>query len=87
MRLGPARLELESAGHEVVWAGDWVEDPGDEEILIRAHSEGRVLVTLHKDFGELAIVRGFRHSGLCDRFKLLRVERLSSRYRFAENAV
>jgi hypothetical protein len=45
-----------SAGHDVVWAGEWHEDPGDEEILERAHVEGRILVTLDKDFGELAIV-------------------------------
>ncbi len=24
---------LEVAGHDVVWAGDWPEDPGDDEIL------------------------------------------------------
>jgi len=40
----------------MVWAGEWPEDPGDEEILERAHVEGRILVTLDKDFGELAIV-------------------------------
>jgi len=44
--------------------GDWQEDPGDEEILARAHSEGRVLITLDKDFGELAIVHGVPHSGI-----------------------
>jgi predicted nuclease of predicted toxin-antitoxin system len=45
----------------VVWAGDWPSDPGDEEILDRAHQEARVLITLDKDFGELAIVRGHPH--------------------------
>jgi predicted nuclease of predicted toxin-antitoxin system len=39
-------------------------DPGDDEILARAHEEGRVLVTLDKDFGELAIVRGRSHAGI-----------------------
>ena len=53
-----ARQDLVEAGHDVIWAGEWDEDPGDEEILARAHSQGRVLVTLDKDFGELAIVRG-----------------------------
>ena len=48
----------------MVWAGDWPEDPGDEEILAQAHLEGRVLVTLDKDFGELAIVRRMPHSGV-----------------------
>jgi predicted nuclease of predicted toxin-antitoxin system len=61
---GGAVKDLRSAGHDVVWAGDWQEDPGDEEILTKAHSEGRVLVTLDKDFGELAIVYGRLHSGI-----------------------
>ena len=61
---GGARKELEEAGHDVIWAGDWPEDPGDEEILARSHREGRVLITLDKDFGELAIVHGLPHSGI-----------------------
>ena len=61
---GGSRQVLEAAGHDVVWAGDWEEDPGDEEILTQAHREGRVLVTIDKDFGEVAIVRGIRHSGI-----------------------
>jgi predicted nuclease of predicted toxin-antitoxin system len=44
--------------------GAWDVDPGDEEILARAHAEGRVLVTLDKDFGELAVVRGRPHAGI-----------------------
>ncbi len=59
---GKACKELQSAGHEVVWAGEWPEDPGDDEILERAHREGRVPVTLDKDFGELAIIHGIPHS-------------------------
>ncbi len=61
---GGVRKALSDAGHDVVWAGDWSKDPGDEEILERAHQEARVLVTLDKDFGELAIVRGLLHSGI-----------------------
>ncbi|MGZ9075542.1 MAG: DUF5615 family PIN-like protein, partial [Burkholderiaceae bacterium] len=48
----------------MIWSGDWPSDPGDEEILTRAHADRRVLITLDKDFGELAIVRGIPHSGL-----------------------
>jgi hypothetical protein len=55
---GKAADELRAAGHDVVWAGAWPQDPGDEEILKLAHSEGRVLVALDKDFGELVIVHG-----------------------------
>jgi len=61
---GKVRAELEVAGHDVVWSGDWPEDPGDEEILARANAEGRVLVTLDKDFGELATLLGKPHHGL-----------------------
>jgi len=56
---GKAKTKLIEAGHDVEWAGDWPEDPGDEEILMKAHGDGRVLVTLDKDFGELAIVAAF----------------------------
>ena len=48
----------------MVWTGNWPKDPGDEEILAFAHREGRILVTLDKDFGELAIVRRTPHSGI-----------------------
>ena len=61
---GRARQELEAVGHDVVWAGDWPLDPGDDEILARAREESRILVTLDKDFGELAIVRGRLHCGI-----------------------
>ena len=61
---GGACRDLETAGHDVVWTGIWPSDPGDEEILAFAHREGRVLVTLDKDFGELAVVRRIPHSGI-----------------------
>ncbi|MCI0589832.1 MAG: DUF5615 family PIN-like protein [Planctomycetes bacterium] len=61
---GGVRAALVQAGHEAVWAGDWKEDPGDEAMLAQAHREGRVLVTLDKDFGELAIVRRKEHGGI-----------------------
>lgn len=61
---GKAVAELQAAGHDAIWAGDWPEDPGDEEILARAYAEGRVLVTLDKDFGELAVVFRREHCGI-----------------------
>jgi predicted nuclease of predicted toxin-antitoxin system len=61
---GGAKAYLENKGHDVLWAGDWSEDPGDRKILERAYSEGRVLVTLDKDFGELAVFQGIPHSGI-----------------------
>jgi len=61
---GKVQAELAAAGHDAVWSGDWPSDPGDEEILAQAHAEGRVLVTLDKDFGELAVLRSVPHSGI-----------------------
>jgi len=61
---GGAKQALEAAGHDVIWSGEWLNDPGDEEILAYAHREGRILVTLDKDFGELAVVYGQPHSGI-----------------------
>jgi predicted nuclease of predicted toxin-antitoxin system len=61
---GGAADALRMSGHDVVWSGDWDEDPGDEEILATAHAQGRILVTLDKDFGELAVVRRIPHCGI-----------------------
>jgi predicted nuclease of predicted toxin-antitoxin system len=55
---------LATAGHEVESVADWPADPGDAVILGEAHRVGRVIVTLDKDFGELAVVRGHTHSGI-----------------------
>ena len=50
--------------HDVIWTGTWEIDPGDTVILNFAHSEKRILVTLDKDFGEPAILKGLPHSGI-----------------------
>ena len=61
---GGAAGALRRAGHDVVWSGEWGQDPGDEDILSIAHEDGRTLVTLDKDFGELAVVHRRPHSGI-----------------------
>lgn len=53
-----------AAGHDVEWSGNWPSDPGDEQILQTATEQQRVLVTLDKDFGELAIVKDRVRHGL-----------------------
>jgi predicted nuclease of predicted toxin-antitoxin system len=58
------RDELVAAGHEVAWAGDWSADPGDEEILEAARRDSCILITLDKDFGELAVAFGRKHAGI-----------------------
>src|SRR5688500_5208544 len=61
---GPTSVALRAAGHDVEWVGDWPYDPGDREILEHAHADGRVLVTVDNDFGELAVRQGMPHSGI-----------------------
>jgi predicted nuclease of predicted toxin-antitoxin system len=70
---GKAKEELIASGHDVVWTGDWTADPGDSAILKRAYEEGRVLVTLDKDFGELAVVFRQAHTGI------IRMHKVSAR--------
>jgi predicted nuclease of predicted toxin-antitoxin system len=55
---------LRNAGHEVALVADWPSDPGDEIILAEAAADGRILITLDKDFGELVIARGQAHGGI-----------------------
>lgn len=61
---GALVVTLSEAGHDVVWTGDWDRDPGDEDILAFAFREGRILVTLDKDFGALAVLHGKPHAGV-----------------------
>ncbi|MCC7049124.1 MAG: DUF5615 family PIN-like protein [Alphaproteobacteria bacterium] len=55
---------LAGHGHDVVWVGAWTADPGDEAILLAANAQGRILVTLDKDFGELAVAAQQPHVGI-----------------------
>lgn len=55
---------LRQRGHDVDWCGLWDKDPGDEQILVHAYQEKRILFTMDKDFGELAILKGLSHSGM-----------------------
>jgi predicted nuclease of predicted toxin-antitoxin system len=61
---GSLRGPLADLAHDVDWAGAWDRDPGDAEILSQAHREGRVLITLDKDFGALAVLHGRPHAGI-----------------------
>jgi predicted nuclease of predicted toxin-antitoxin system len=55
---------LRSEGHDVADSREWGEDPGDSEILRRAASEQRVLITMDKDFGGLVFFQHEAHYGL-----------------------
>ena len=61
---GKALEELLQAGHDVIWTGSWDRDPGDTEILAIAFSQQRIVITLDKDFGELAVFKNELHSGI-----------------------
>ncbi len=61
---GGAIKELQEAGYDALWVGNWHQDPGDEEIIAYSYNNGRVLITLDKDFGELVIVHGMPHCGI-----------------------
>ncbi|WP_254055560.1 DUF5615 family PIN-like protein [Leptospira mayottensis] len=56
---GGVSKELKALGIDTVWSGDFTKDPGDEEILKMAYEEKRILITLDKDFGELAVFENF----------------------------
>ena len=58
------RPPLNAAGHDVIWVGDWPQDPGDSQILAFAHREQRIVITLDKDFGSLAVRDKQPHTGI-----------------------
>jgi len=55
---------LREQGHDVLASREVGEDPGDEALLRRAATEGRVLVTIDKDFGKFLYLKGEGHQGL-----------------------
>jgi len=55
---------LQSLGHDVVKARSFGPDPGDKEILRMAAKEGRILVTIDTDFGQLVFGEQISHSGI-----------------------
>ncbi len=46
------------AGHDVLWVRTEMPGASDDEIIARAASENRLLLTFDTDFGELAYRRG-----------------------------
>lgn len=62
---GPGLADwLRNQGHDVLEARQFEPDPGDRALLERAGSEGRILVTIDTDFGELVYVDRVLHAGL-----------------------
>jgi predicted nuclease of predicted toxin-antitoxin system len=71
------RDALIAAQHDVIWCGDWDADPGDEDILATALQQERLLITLDKDFGTLAVLQRKPHAGI------LRLVNLTTRQQVA----
>ena len=55
---GMAISVLRSHGHDVGWIREDAPGIGDHAVLSRATTEGRILITLDKDFGELVFRLG-----------------------------
>lgn len=55
---------LRNGGYDIVVVGDDMPQALDADILARAASEGRVVLTNDKDFGELAFRSGQAHRGI-----------------------
>jgi len=55
---GPVIRELRSGGHDVLSAKENMRGAVDRRLLEHARSDGRILLTFDKDFGELAVRSG-----------------------------
>jgi predicted nuclease of predicted toxin-antitoxin system len=56
---GLAVFGLRQRGHDVLWIRETAPGISDSAVLLQATTEGRLLITFDKDFGELAFRRGF----------------------------
>jgi len=61
---------LRSSGHDVVYMAEIAPAATDTEVMARAQSEGRLLLTEDKDFGDLV----YRHGGQAPGIVLLRLD-------------
>lgn len=55
---------LRRLGYDVLAVAETISQAADSDVLARASSEGRILVTNDKDFGELAFRVGQVHQGV-----------------------
>ena len=55
---------LRTVGYDVLAVAETMPQADDRDILVRAVSEGRILVTNDKDFGELVFRNGRGHHGV-----------------------
>ncbi len=57
---GDAVEALRKKGHDLAWVREDAPGTADPQVLERAQKEGRILVTLDKDFGELAFLGDYQ---------------------------
>ncbi|HLF92819.1 MAG TPA: DUF5615 family PIN-like protein [Planctomycetota bacterium] len=55
---------LRSSGHDVTYAAEIQPRASDEDVLARATTEARILITSDKDFGELCFHRALPSCGV-----------------------
>jgi len=55
---------LNSQGHDVLEARTLGPDPGDRELLEIASEQGRILITIDTDFGQIVYLDRVAHSGM-----------------------
>jgi predicted nuclease of predicted toxin-antitoxin system len=55
---------MRSAGHDVAYAAERAEDPGDSALLAEAYAAGRILVTKDHDIGALVHRDDLPHNGV-----------------------
>jgi predicted nuclease of predicted toxin-antitoxin system len=60
----PVIFALREAGHDVLAMAELAKGSADEQVIERALSERRVLITEDHDFGELVYARGRRSAGV-----------------------
>jgi predicted nuclease of predicted toxin-antitoxin system len=51
-------IKLRQGGHDVLWIRESAPGVPDEEVLLLARKENRLLITFDKDFGQLVFRRG-----------------------------
>jgi predicted nuclease of predicted toxin-antitoxin system len=61
---GEIVAHLRGVGHDVAYVPETSAGIRDDEVLVRANAEDRVLLTEYKDFGDLAFFYGPRTSGI-----------------------
>jgi predicted nuclease of predicted toxin-antitoxin system len=67
---GAVVVALRQQEHDVAWIAEDAPGSPDPEVLAHAQRENRVVVTLDKDFGELAFRRGFAASVEVELFRI-----------------